>query len=250
LQANGLIPAGIQLPDLSSPDDPGVIRQRLSAALGITLPPDFGTVRLIPAGRLLRARSAVQAFDLIVVALFVLTVVFVALAIWLARHRRRMVIYLGIGTIIAFLLARLAVHGAENALISGIADAGLATALRTIVDATLSDLRRLTSIVLVVTGIVAIVAYLLGRPQWLVDLTASRDEPGGLSTAIRRNRSAVQWGGLVIVAFLVAWIAVGLDVALLGAALLIGYLLIMRALSSPSDDPSPAQDAGPPTPGT
>jgi hypothetical protein len=251
LQANGLIPAGVQLPDLSSPDDPGVIRQRLAAALGITLPADFGTIRLMPADRLLAARSAVKAFDAIVVALVVLTVVFVALAIWLARNRRRMVVYLGIGTIIAFLLGRLAIHGVENLLISGIADPGVGTGVRAIFDTTLADLRRLTSIVLVATGIVAIVAYLLGRPRWLVDATTPGGEGGGgLSRATRTNRAAIQWGGLAIIAFLVAWIAVGLDVALLGAALVIGYLLIMRAISNPSDDPAASAGGGPPTVGT
>jgi hypothetical protein len=251
LQANGLIPAGVQLPDLSSPDDPGVIRQRLAAVLGVTLPPDFGTIRLMPAAKLLAARSAVKAFDAIVVALLVLTVVFVALAIWLARDRRRMVVYLGIGTIIAFLLGRLAIHGIENVLISGITDPDLGTGVRTIFDATLADLRGLTSIVLVVTAIVAIVAYLLGRPQWLVDATTPRGEAGGgLSVAIRRNRSAIQWGGLAIISILVAWIAVGLDIALLGAALVIGYLLIMRAISSPSEDPTAPAGEGPATPGT
>jgi hypothetical protein len=256
LQANGLILAGVQLPDLSTPDDPGVIRQRLAAALGITLPADFGTIRLMPADRLLAARSAVKAFDTIVVALLVLTAVLVLLAVWLARHRRRMVVYLGIGTIIAFLLGRLAIHGIENVLISGITDPDLGNGVRTIFDATLADLRRLTSIVLVVTGVVAIVAYLLGRPQWLVDATAPRGESGGgLSGVIRRNRSAIQWGGLAIIAFLVAWIAVGLDIALLGAALVIGYLLIMRAISAPSEDPTASGDpmasagGGPPTPG-
>ena len=83
----------------------------------MTLPPDFGTIQLVKADRLLAARSYVQAFDIIVVALIVLSVLLVALALWLARDRRRMVVYLGLGTLIAFLIARLAINGIENAVL-------------------------------------------------------------------------------------------------------------------------------------
>ncbi len=167
LQAGGVIPADIQLPDLTSPDAPGVLAGRLQTALGVTLPADFGTIQLVKADRLLAARSAVQAFDVIVVVLLILSIVLVALALWLARDRRRMVVYLGIGTLIVFLVARLAINGIENAVLSGIAQDDVAGAVRAVVDATVEDLRGLTIIVVIVTGIVALVAYLAGRPAWL-----------------------------------------------------------------------------------
>ena len=167
LQAGGVIPADITLPDLTSPDAPDVLAQRLQTALGVTLPPDFGTIQLVKADRLLAARSAVQAFDIIVVAMIVLTIVLVALALWLARDRRRMVVYLGIGTLIAFLIARLAIDGIEGALLSGIAQDDVAGAVRAVVDSTVEDLRSLTIIVVIVTGVVALVAYLAGRPAWI-----------------------------------------------------------------------------------
>lgn len=167
LQAGGIIPADITLPDLTSPDAPDVLAQRLQTALGVTLPPDFGTIQLVKADRLLAARSAVQAFDIIVVAMIILTVVLVALALWLARDRRRMVVYLAIGTLIAFLIARLSIDGIEGALLSGIAQDDVAGAVRAVVDATVEDLRSLTIIVVIVTGVVALVAYLAGRPAWI-----------------------------------------------------------------------------------
>ena len=114
LQAGGIIPPDVQLPDLTSPEAPAVLAQRLQSALGVTLPPDFGTVQLVKADRLLAARSYVQAFDIIVVAMIILSVLLVALALWLARDRRRMVVYLGLGTLIAFLVARLAINAIER----------------------------------------------------------------------------------------------------------------------------------------
>ena len=38
LQAMGLIPADVQLPDLSAPEAPEVLAQRLETTLGVTLP--------------------------------------------------------------------------------------------------------------------------------------------------------------------------------------------------------------------
>ena len=57
------------------------------------------------ADRLVQAQSVVRVFDFIVIALLVLTVVLVALALWLASDRRQMFIALAIGTFIAFILA-------------------------------------------------------------------------------------------------------------------------------------------------
>ena len=83
-------------------------------------------------------------FDLLVVVLIVLTLVLVALTLWLAARRRRMVVFLAIGTIIAFLIARSVIGSIENTIVSGIADGDVRAAVRALVDATLEDLRSLT----------------------------------------------------------------------------------------------------------
>ncbi len=177
LQSVGLLPDGVQIPDLSTSEAPGVLVQRLSTALGVTLPADFGTIRLMPADRLLAAQTAVRAFDIIVVLLIVLSFVLVALAIWLARDRRRMVVYLALGTLIAFLVGRLAIDAFTDALISGIQDQGLAMGVRTVVEATVDNLRSVTIIIVIATAIVAVVAYLWGRPRWVVALTSGKEDP-------------------------------------------------------------------------
>ena len=271
LQSIGLIPEGIQLPDLSSPDAPEVVAGRLETALGITLPADFGTIQLMPADRLLAARSAVRAFDLIVVALIVLSAFLVALALWLSGHRRRMLISLGVGTIIAFLLARQAIRSIEDALIDGIPDKGVAGALRATVDTTLADLRGLTVIILIATTVVVIAAYFWGRRRWAVEAASRAADTAGragatasaaggaavegrptraaLDETIRSNRSSLEKLGLAVIAFIVAWIALGLEIALVGAALVGGFELLLRAVAStsegdagavpPDDQPSP-----------
>jgi len=269
LQSMGLIPADLQLPDLSEADIGAVLGPRLESALGITLPADFGTIQLMPADRLLTARTVVRAFDLVVIVLIVLSVVLVFLALWLSRNRRMMVIYLALGVIIAFLLARLTTNTITGSVVGGIADEGLAGAVRTVVDTTVANLREITAIILVVTGIVAVAAYLWGRPRWVTSVASSVGGAAGqagtsakaagaagvgavaagrpsretLETTVTENRSAIERYGLGVILFVVAWIALGLTVALIGAVLVIVFELVLRSLS-------PTRWSEPATPGT
>ena len=262
LQSMGLIPANVQLPDLSAPDAPAVLAQRLDSALGVTLPPDFGTVRLMPVARLAAAQNVVRIFDLVVIVLIVLSALLVALALWLAPNRRRMLIYLGIGVVIVFLLARLAMNAARNVIIGGIADGDVRGAAQTIVDSTLRDLRGVTVLIIIATVIVVIAAYLWGRPRWVMATTAYVSDTAGragsaagaaasggasgvagrapdretVEQAVRENRSVIERYGLAIVVFILFWLALGLGIALLGAALVIGFELILRAVAGPSGD--------------
>ena len=173
-----------------------------------------------------------------------------------------MLIYLGLGVLVVFLLARLAIGAAENAIIGGIADGDVAGAARTMVDATLQDLRSITVLILIGTVVLIIAAYLWGRPKWVMATasyagdTAGRAgsaagaaASGGAASAagrapdratvedtVRDNRSAVEKYGIGIIVFILVWIAIGLEVALLGAALVIGFLLLLRAIDGGSDD--------------
>lgn len=269
LQSMGLIPPGVQLPDLTSPEAPGVLAQRLQTALGVTLPADFGTIRLMPAERLATARTVVRVYDLIVIVLIILSVLLVALALWLASNRRRMLIYLGIGVIVAFLVARVAMNAATNAIIGGIADGDVAGAVRSMVDATLQDLRGVTVLILIATVVVVIAAYLWGRPKWVVATTGYVTDTAGragsaagaaavggaasvagrapdrdtIEDTVRENRSLVERFGLAVIVFVLVWIAIGLEIALLGAALVIGFLLLLRAVTGTDEDAEVATEA-------
>ena len=258
LQTMGIIPGDVQLPDLTAPEAPEALAQRLESALGVTLPPDFGTIQLMPADRLQAARSVVRIFDLVVILLVILSIALVALTLWLARDRRRMLIYLGIGTIIAFLVARLGIRTAEDAIVSGIGDANIAGATRAMVDTTLQDLRGLTLIIVAATVVLAVAAYLWGRPRWVTVTTMYVGDAAGragsaakasaagaadsapdrdtLTETVRENQATVQRIGLGVIAFILVWLAAGLEIALLGAALIVGFLVVMRAISSEPDE--------------
>ena len=189
LQASGIIPPEVVLPDLSQPVEPGPLAQRLGTALGVTLPDDFGTIQLMPADNLLAARQAVKAFDVIVVLLVILSVVLLALSLFLSRNRRHMIIYLAVGTFIAFLVARFAIRTIEDVLVGGIANLGVAGMVRTAMDATFEDLRSLTLLVLIVIAVVGVVAYLTGRPE-LVSSATKAASSAASSAASRAGSTA------------------------------------------------------------
>ena len=116
------------------------------------------------------------------------------------------------------------------------------------------------------TAAILVVAYVAGRPAWLVRLTsrsrgavsatASRTASAAadarseadLAGAVRQNRSAVERFGIGAIAFAVVWLAIGLEVALLGAALVVAWLLIVRIVSAepePESASAPAVASGP-----
>jgi hypothetical protein len=240
LQQAGIIPADVQLPDLTSPDSRDVLDQRLDAALGVTLPPDFGTMQLMPADRLLAAQGVIRVFDAFVIIMIVLSVLLVLLALGLATHRIRMLLFLSIGVIVAFLLARLAIRSIEGALVDGIANGDVRGAITVLLDAVFENLRSVTIFVLIATVIVAILAFVAGRPRKPASAIAGASPE--VSAATRRQR--LERAGIGVIIIVLAWIAVGPEVAFLGAVLVIGLEIVIRG----RDDPAPFKppDANPP----
>ena len=243
LQTAGIIGPEVELPDPATAEPPGVIRGILETRLGVTFPEDFGTIPLMPAERLETAQTAVRVFDLVVIVLIALAVALVALAIWLSGKRLRMVVFLAIGTIVAFVLARLFTNAAADALTAGIAAQGLRGAIESILDATLADFRGWAFLILIGTGIIGILAYLYSRPN--------------VSVASFSTGRSMERIGLAVIALVVLWIAVGLEVALLAAVLIVGLELWLgrdQGDSGEADTPSasmpytPIPPPSPPTP--
>jgi hypothetical protein len=173
LQAEGIIPANISLPDLSASTAPETTRAALQSALGVSLPADFGTVPLVRAERLEAARTAVRVFDLLVIVGIVVTVLLFVGAALVARNRLRATILLGAGAVIALLLARAGIRGIEGAIVGSIADGPGAATVRGVFDTVISDLFGLMVIVSAIGAIVAIAAWLIGRREQVVQVASS-----------------------------------------------------------------------------
>jgi len=272
LQTSGIIPASVTLPDLNNVQVPEQARQKVEQALGITLPADFGQIPIVKASGLETARQAVQLFDIITIGLIVLTLILIGLTIWLARRRLRMVIYLGVGIVISLVIARFFIGGIEDAIVSSISGEGLATTVRAVLDHVLGNYFALGRILVVIGIIAAVVAYLAGRPAWLVKATAgasatarrgaagaagavsgsaagvpSRDATAGW---VASNREAVRWAVVGTVAFLVVWWVAGFEIAILAAAAVLLGEFLLRYISrrGDEDDESPGPDIAPGSP--
>ena len=224
LQTAEIIGPDVQLPDPATTEPPGVIRGVLESRLGVTLPADFGTIPIMSVEQLQTGQTVVKAFDIVVIVLIVLAVALSALAIWLADRRPRMVVFLAIGTVVAFLLARLFTNAATDALTTSIAAEGLRGAVRSILNATLADFRGWAFLILIGLVIVAVAAWFWSRPA-----TARR-----VSLPEFRTERGIERIGFALIALVVLWVAVGLEVAILAAVLIVALELILQARSEGS----------------
>ncbi len=117
---------------------------------------------------------------------------------------------------------------------ASIASKGLRGAVRVDPRCHAFRLPRLGALILLVLGIIAIVVYAFGRPS------VSR-----ASFSSERSRERI---GLALVALVVLWIAVGLEVALLAAVLIIGLELVLRRDQGDSGEADPPSTSMPYTP--
>jgi hypothetical protein len=79
-------------------------------------------------------------------------------------------------------------------------------------------------------------------------VAASRPSRASLEGIVRDNRASVERIGLGVVIFIVVWIALGLEIALVGAALVVGFELVLRAIASPAEAEGEGEAADQPGP--
>jgi hypothetical protein len=243
LQTAGLIPASITLPDLSSGQLPADLVQQLQTTFNVTIPPDLGQIPLFSAARLEKLQTAVQLFDLLVIVLIAITIGLFVLTVYLAHLRLRMVLLLALGAIVAFALARMIIGGIENSIVGAIADDNAQTTVSAVLGEVFGNLFAFGRIVLVGTIVVAVIAYLAGRPAWLTELTAAARpavaegtpsaqaapaEAFSLADWARAHRMGLLLTGVAILSVIVIAAALGIEFAVLaGAVLAILALLLL-----------------------
>lgn len=168
--APGLIPFGVTIPDLSGAQSPAEERQRLSQALGIQLAPDFGVVTLLQSDALTAAQRTVSILDTLKVVLPIMTLLLVALTIWSAADRRTTLLLLGIGTAALFLVAILLMRIVWGQLTDAVTTSPAREIAQAVVGAVQASLTGTLIGVLIAGALVALVAYLAGKPAWLTRL--------------------------------------------------------------------------------
>jgi len=152
--------------------------QQVSAWTGRTLPADFGQITLLQNDSLGAAQTAVRLFDTLVWVLLIVTIVLIAVTIWLSRRRRRTLIELGIGAAFALILTYVIVKQATAALVDSIPSGGTVTVLRDVVNASLGPLKNITIWIVVIGLLVAVAAWLAGRHDVQVAVVTAGQRAG------------------------------------------------------------------------
>ncbi|MBV9356249.1 MAG: hypothetical protein JO023_12070 [Chloroflexi bacterium] len=175
IDAQPLILAGLSwieqqapgLAQLSSPlsapvgnEDPAAERQLLSQAVGRALPADFGQVVVLQSPALGTATRVVSILDALVWVLPVVTLVAIAASVVLTTDRRRIVIGLGAGVAVTFLIARVVIARLEDGVVDAVTNPSARAAAAAIVQAVTGDLAAVCSLMAIVGLAVAAVGLI------------------------------------------------------------------------------------------
>jgi hypothetical protein len=226
LQDTGIIPADVQIPDLSDyQPNPERVAQ-LETVLGRDLPDDIGTITLVQSDRLAAVQDAVRMFDVLTVLLIVIAILFVVLALVLSVRRLRMLAWLAIGSVVALLLGRLVTRIVIEDLTGALRTGESGVTVAGVIDSSVDSLMWFTFIVVIVALAVAALAILVERRAEISEVVS---DTGGLRAWIRARSRAIAYVGIGLVAFVVLWNVGGPDITLVGAAL-VGIVLIAVAV--------------------
>jgi hypothetical protein len=224
---SGVIGRQITLPTITADTVPSDAIAALQNALGVTLPPNFGSVVLFQSDSLTSVQDGVALFNkglLLAVIVFILSVV---LALVLSPNRRRTLLILAAALIVVVVLERRFAIAESNHVVS-LAQPENQAAARAIIDAFLGSLLLSTKRILWVLFAILVIALLTGpypwavrSRAWVVDVTragvgAMRGRDLGPATVwIGAHRDVLMFAGAVLGALI-----------LLFASLSVGWLLV------------------------
>ncbi len=241
-----LVGVNATIPDIPPNLDASAARQRLSSALGVTLPADFGQITIMTQDQLSALQKAVHRLKQLVILLVLLSVVLLAAAIVVAPNRRRIVIWLGVGTAAAMFVAAIAIRRIQASILDRIKAAGAQQAAKDVFHQVANSLRGLGLWVFWLAVIAAVIAYLLGRPRWLMatirwvrGLTARGPKGSVLEIWIAGHGDALRIGGIVAAVLIlwltgIGWISVLIVGPLLGLYLWGLWAINRRVLALPA----------------
>jgi hypothetical protein len=195
LQERGVIPADVDLPQPG--DDVEVPEQiaRVSAALGVQLPDDFGQVVVYQSESLAdaqttvaQAQRAVALFQRAVVGIVIATLVLIALALLVSTNRMRTLAQLGIGAALVMILAFVIVNRVVDNLPEQVQQQGARAATANILQTATSGLRRFILLLGIMGVAIAIIGYLFGRSRSAAEARARVATSFGRRPSRRRPR--------------------------------------------------------------
>ncbi len=210
-KAPGVLGTSSDAPDITFSTPVDEARSELSAAIGRPLPEDFGVITVFQSDKLKAAQDAVTLFDRLVIGMLILTVLLAAATILLAPRKRRIIIGLALGTVVALGLANAAINALKSQVVDLVKDDTARGAVKTTVNELVSRLQLITHVLLAIGLAVAIVAFLTGDSRWarrirrrsalMARAVSGQVDADGLPAPVRWARGHVaelRWGALVL----------------------------------------------------
>jgi hypothetical protein len=192
-----------------------------------------------------------------VVVLVILTIALIVASVWLSLKRRRTLIELGVGVALALIIARVVIDRLEANVVDGLKSGGGGGVAAATVETALGNLTSFTLAFLIAGIIVAIAAFLVGKPQWFskagegiasfAETTAEPASPQG--KVLRFMVRYADWLRLagVVVALLILLLATpGWGWIIVIVLILIAWEVFIRYLVYRAT-PSVASASGPPS---
>lgn len=222
----------------------------LEERLGIDLPNDFGKIPVLGSDRLAAAQRAVDIADRLVIVLVILTIVLMIVTVALSVRRVRTVMWLGVGSALALIVARRVTFRVQEDIVEIARGQTNRSAVRDVVGSFMGDLRSFTVWLLVLGIVVAIAAYLAGRPPWFQRLLDRREGEGWHLAA---SGPTTRWLGVhadalkILVAVVGVVLLLTVDVSWVGlfVVVAVGVVLVL-ALDQLKGSAIPPSMAGPP----
>ena len=212
--ASDLTGKQVTLPTITSADPPQKAVNKLSKALGVQLPSNFGQITLVKSDKLATVQRLVKAFDRLTLLLPLVTIVLLALTLWLSVNRRRTVLQLAVGVSLLMIVERRVVIHEQGTLASSAHNPQVAQSLLTQL---LNGFFVLTAWVLGVALAVLVITVLMGPYRWAVATRSS----------VKRTWRSISAAGTGDHRGAVGWLASHAAGFQLGGAVVAGILFLI-----------------------
>ena len=198
-------------------------------SLGDRVPDDFGQIPLMSEDRLTAAQATADRIDRWVWGIVIVTLILITITMLVSQTRRRTGIQLGIGIAVALVVSAAVLNRVESALVAEIANPVAGETAAALFGHLLSGLRNGIIAVIVISTVIALVLYLVGRPRWVTatgekvsSVLPGSPETGGMNGWIADHYDLLRIGAVAIA--VLALLLVGFGIV---ALLVIGALLAL-----------------------
>jgi hypothetical protein len=250
--ASDLTGKHVTLPAITSAEVPQQQVAKLSKALGVPLPANFGEITLVRSSDLVTVRRGVKAFDGLTLILPLVTIALIALCMWLSVNRRRTVLQLAVGVSLLMIVERRVVLHEQGVLAGAAHNPQLAS---TVLGDLLHGFFVLTAWVLGVALVILVIALLAGPYRWASafrswvqrawhSIAGARggDRQGKLAW-IGSHAAGLQLAGAVVAGILLLIVSVSWLSFLIIGVLLAVYEVFLQRIKPPPPDEAMAQNS-------